>query len=84
VVTDHVGYPRFNLAVAKVTVVATDEHGAAFVAARKTRVAKQVRAFDRYERHRGLVIKPTKEGDPASWRKGGGWARPPYLDPPQL
>jgi hypothetical protein len=43
VVTDYAGYPRSNLAVAKVTVVATDEHGAAFVAARKTRVAKQVR-----------------------------------------
>jgi hypothetical protein len=42
-----------------VTVAAKDENGAEFVGDRKTRIAKQVRAFDRYERHRDLVIKRT-------------------------
>jgi ribosome-associated toxin RatA of RatAB toxin-antitoxin module len=61
VFTDYAGYPRFNLAVAKVTLVAKHENGAKFAVDCKTRIAKQVRAFDRHERHRGLVIKRTKE-----------------------
>jgi ribosome-associated toxin RatA of RatAB toxin-antitoxin module len=59
VITDYAGYPRFNPAVVKMTVVAKDENGAEFIAKRKTRIAKQVRAFDRYERHEDLVIKRT-------------------------
>ena len=41
------------------TVVAKHENGAEFIAERKTRIAKQVRAFDQYERHGDLVIKRT-------------------------
>jgi ribosome-associated toxin RatA of RatAB toxin-antitoxin module len=59
VLTDYAGYPRFNPAVVKVTVAARNDHGAEFVADRKTRIAKQVRAFDRYERDGDLVIKRT-------------------------
>jgi ribosome-associated toxin RatA of RatAB toxin-antitoxin module len=59
VITDYAGYPRFNPAVVKMTVVAKDQNGAEFVAKRKTRIAKQVRAFDRYERHPDLTIKRT-------------------------
>ena len=59
VITDYAGYPRFNPAVVKMTVVAKDENGAEFIAIRKTRIAKQGRAFDRYERHGDLVIKRT-------------------------
>jgi hypothetical protein len=39
--------------------VAKDQNGAEFVAKRKTRIAKQVRAFDRYERQRDFTIKRT-------------------------
>jgi ribosome-associated toxin RatA of RatAB toxin-antitoxin module len=59
VITDYAGYPRFNPAVVKVSVVAKDEDGAEFVAKRKTRIARQVRAFDRYERTGDLTIKRT-------------------------
>jgi ribosome-associated toxin RatA of RatAB toxin-antitoxin module len=59
VITDYAGYPRFNPAVVKMTVVAKDKNGAEFIAKRKTGIAKQVRAFDRYERHGDLVIKRT-------------------------
>jgi hypothetical protein len=43
--------------------VKKDENGAEFVADRKTRVGKQVRAFDRYERHGELVIERTYDSD---------------------
>jgi ribosome-associated toxin RatA of RatAB toxin-antitoxin module len=59
VITDYAGYPRFIPAVVKMTVVAKHENGAEFIAERKTRIAKQVRAFDQYERHGDLVIKRT-------------------------
>jgi ribosome-associated toxin RatA of RatAB toxin-antitoxin module len=59
VITDYAGYPRFNPAVVKMTVIAEDQNGAEFVASRKTRIAKQVRTFDRYERHPDLTIKRT-------------------------
>jgi ribosome-associated toxin RatA of RatAB toxin-antitoxin module len=59
VITDYAGYARFNPAVVKMTVVAKDKNGAEFITKRTTRIAKQVRAFDRYERHGGLVIKRT-------------------------
>jgi Polyketide cyclase / dehydrase and lipid transport len=51
VITDYADYARFNPAVVKMTVVAKDKNGAEFLAKCKTRIAKQVRAFDRYERH---------------------------------
>jgi hypothetical protein len=38
VITDYAGYPRFNPAVVKVSVVARDEDGAEFVVKRKTRI----------------------------------------------
>jgi hypothetical protein len=59
VITDYAGYPRFNPAVVKMTVVAKHENGAEFIAKRKTTIAKQVRAFDRYERDGDLIIKRT-------------------------
>jgi ribosome-associated toxin RatA of RatAB toxin-antitoxin module len=59
VITDYPAYPRFNPAVVNVTVVRRDENGAEFLADRKTRIGKQVRAFDRYERQRDLVIERT-------------------------
>jgi ribosome-associated toxin RatA of RatAB toxin-antitoxin module len=59
VLTDHAGYPRFNPPVVNVTVITKNQNGAEFVARRKTRIARQVRAFDRYERHGDLAIKRT-------------------------
>jgi ribosome-associated toxin RatA of RatAB toxin-antitoxin module len=59
VITDYADYPRFNTAVVKVTVVSKDAHGAEFLADRRTRIGKQVRAFDRYARHGDLVIERT-------------------------
>jgi ribosome-associated toxin RatA of RatAB toxin-antitoxin module len=59
VITDYPGYPRFNSAVVKVTVVAKNQHGAEFVADRKTRIGKQVHVLDRYERDGDLVIERT-------------------------
>ncbi len=50
VITDYASYPSFNSAVVKVEVVAKDETGAEFLADRKTKIGKQVRAFDRYQR----------------------------------
>jgi ribosome-associated toxin RatA of RatAB toxin-antitoxin module len=59
VLTDHAGYSRFNPAVVKVTVVARNESDAEFVVDQRTRIGKQVRAFDRYQPHGDLVIKRT-------------------------
>jgi ribosome-associated toxin RatA of RatAB toxin-antitoxin module len=59
VITDYAGYPRFNPAVVTVTVIAKRENGAEFVADRKTRIGKQVRAFDQYQRYGDLVIERT-------------------------
>ena len=69
-ITDYAGYPRFNPAVVKMTVVAKHENGAEFIAKRKTTIAKQVRAFDRYERDGDLIIKRTygpKSADQSTW-----------------
>src|SRR5215470_4683838 len=64
VITDYTGYPRFNSAIVNVRVASKDEAGAEFVADRKTKIGKTVRAYDRYE-HRGrdLVIERTYEGN---------------------
>jgi hypothetical protein len=64
VITDYTGYPRFNSAVINVRVAKQDDAGAEFVADRKTRIGKNVRAYDRYERQgRDLVIERTYEGN---------------------
>jgi ribosome-associated toxin RatA of RatAB toxin-antitoxin module len=63
VITDYVDYPTFNDAIAKMTVVRQDEHGAEFVADRHLRVTRRVRAFDRYERNSDLVIERTYDGN---------------------
>jgi ribosome-associated toxin RatA of RatAB toxin-antitoxin module len=59
VITDYAAYPRFNSAVTDVRVVRKDGVGAEFVAVRKTRIGKQVRAYDRYEHHRDLTVERT-------------------------
>ena len=59
VLTDYAGYRRFNPAVVKMTVITEDHNGAESVARRKIRIAKQVRAFDRNERHPDFSIKRT-------------------------
>jgi ribosome-associated toxin RatA of RatAB toxin-antitoxin module len=56
VITDYASYPSFNDAIVNVTVVRKDESGAEFVADRTTRIGKQVRAFDRYERNGSFVV----------------------------
>ena len=62
VITDYASYPRFNSAIIKVRVVRKDETGAEFVADRKTKIGRQVRAFDRYERHGDLIVRRTYDG----------------------
>jgi ribosome-associated toxin RatA of RatAB toxin-antitoxin module len=62
VITDYASYPGFNPALVKVQVVNKDDTGAEFVADRKTKIGKQVRAYDRYERHDDFVIERTYEG----------------------
>ena len=62
VITDYVSYPKFNPALIHVSVVRKDDNGAEFVADRKTKIGKRVRAYDRYERDQDLVIKRTYEG----------------------
>lgn len=63
VITDYVNYPSFNSALIKVEVVTKDEQGAEFVADRKTKIGKQVRAYDRYQLDADLVIDRTYEGN---------------------
>ena len=63
VVTDYPNYPSFNSALVKVSVVRKDADGAEFLADRKTRIGRQVRAFDRYERNGDLVIERTYAGE---------------------
>ena len=63
VITDYASYPSFNAALIKVEVVRNDENGAEFLADYKTRIGKQVRAFDRYERHSDLVVERSYDGD---------------------
>jgi ribosome-associated toxin RatA of RatAB toxin-antitoxin module len=63
VVTDYAHYPDFNSALVHVDVVRKDGAGAEFVAARKTKIGKQVRAFDRYERNGDLIVERTYDGN---------------------
>jgi Polyketide cyclase / dehydrase and lipid transport len=62
VITDYTNYPRFNSALIKVDVVKKDDGGAEFVADRKTKIGKQVHAWDRYERNGDFVVERTYEG----------------------
>ena len=62
VITDYADYPSFNPALVKVQVVKKDDTGAEFVADRKTKIGKRVRAYDRYERRDDFVIERTYEG----------------------
>jgi ribosome-associated toxin RatA of RatAB toxin-antitoxin module len=63
VVTDYAHYPEFNSALINVEVVKKDDRGAEFVADRKTKIGKKVRAFDRYGRDGDLVVARTYEGN---------------------
>jgi ribosome-associated toxin RatA of RatAB toxin-antitoxin module len=62
VITDYTAYPSFNPALIDVTVIQKDGSGAEFVADRRTKIGKQVRAYDRYERNLDFVIERTYEG----------------------
>jgi Polyketide cyclase / dehydrase and lipid transport len=53
VITDYANYPSFNSPLIHVNVVRKDESGAEFIADRKTKIGKKVRAFDRYKAQRG-------------------------------
>ena len=63
VITDYTSYPSFNSALIKVEVVSKDEQGAEFLADRKTKIGKQVRAYDRYELNGDLVVERTYDGN---------------------
>jgi ribosome-associated toxin RatA of RatAB toxin-antitoxin module len=63
VLTDYASYPSFNSALINVEVVSKDDSGAEFLADRKTKIGKQVRGFDRYERNGDLVVERTYEGN---------------------
>lgn len=62
VITDYANYPSFNPALINVEVVSKDEQGAEFLADRKTKIGKQVRAYDRYELNGDLVVERTYDG----------------------
>jgi ribosome-associated toxin RatA of RatAB toxin-antitoxin module len=62
VVTDYAGYPGFNSALMHVAVLRKDEHGAEFVADRRTKVGERVRAVDRYAHDGDLVVERTFAG----------------------
>ena len=63
VITDYANYPSFNSALIKVNVVTKDANGAEFLADRRTRIGKQVRAFDRYEHNGDLVVERSYDGN---------------------
>jgi ribosome-associated toxin RatA of RatAB toxin-antitoxin module len=63
VITDYSNYPSFNSALINVEVVRQDESGAEFVADRKTKIGKKVRAFDSYERNGDLVLERKYDGN---------------------
>src|SRR5262249_39012673 len=64
VITPYADYPKFNSAIVDVRVARQDEGGAEFVADRKTRIGKTVRAYDRYAHEgRDLVLERTYEGN---------------------
>jgi hypothetical protein len=72
VITDYHGYPDFNPALVHVRVIKKDDAGAEFVADRKTKTGKQVRAYDRYERHGASAAKAGTSGSLLPWQDRGG------------
>jgi ribosome-associated toxin RatA of RatAB toxin-antitoxin module len=66
VITDYTNYPSFNSAVTNVRIVRKDDDGAEFVADRKTKIGKSVRAFDRYQRRRDLAVERTYADTPSA------------------
>jgi ribosome-associated toxin RatA of RatAB toxin-antitoxin module len=67
VITDYVNYPRYNSALINVEIVRQDESGAEFVADRKTKIGKKVRAFDTYERNGDLVLERKYDGNDSAY-----------------
>jgi ribosome-associated toxin RatA of RatAB toxin-antitoxin module len=63
VVTDYAAYPEFNSALVHVEVLRKDDDGAEFAADRKTKIGKQVHAYDRYERNGDLVVERRYDGN---------------------
>jgi ribosome-associated toxin RatA of RatAB toxin-antitoxin module len=63
VVTDYASYPEFNSALINVEVVRQDADGAEFVADRRTKIGKKVRAFDSYKHNGDLVVERRYEGN---------------------
>lgn len=66
VLTDYAAYPRFDTAVTDVRLVSKDDVGAEFVARRRFRTSRWVRAYDRYRLHRDLVVERTFAGHPTA------------------
>jgi ribosome-associated toxin RatA of RatAB toxin-antitoxin module len=66
VITDYPAYSQFNSAVTNVRLVRKDDVGAEFVADRTTKIGKNVHAYDRYERHRDMIVERTYEGTPTA------------------
>lgn len=64
VITDYASYPTFNSAIINVRVAKKDSSGAEFLADRRTKIGKTVRAYDRYQQlGRDLVVERTYEGN---------------------
>jgi ribosome-associated toxin RatA of RatAB toxin-antitoxin module len=62
VITDCPSYPRFNPTVAGMTVRRKDEDGAEFLADMRSKIGKQLTAFDRYRRDGDIAIMRTYDG----------------------
>ena len=56
VMTDYPSYPDFDPTLIHVTVISQDDTGAEFVANRKIKIGKLVRAHGRYERDQDFVV----------------------------
>lgn len=66
VITDYAAYPTFNSAVVAARVLRRDDTGGEFTADRRTRIGKQVHAYDRYQRDRDLIVERTYDGLPTA------------------
>ena len=72
VITDYASYPTFNSAIINVRVAKKDSSGAEFLADRKTKIGKTVRAYDRYQQAgRDLVVERTYEGNASALLQPG-------------
>ena len=56
VITDYPSYPDFDPTLIHVTVISQDDTGAKFVANRRIKIGKQVRAHGRYKRDQDFVV----------------------------